>query len=76
MPTSAAGSAGDEANRKRLLQSFLFITQMQQGRCYQSALSYWRRLRANAEALTMGESEPFSNVASVDVSDMMLQQQW
>lgn len=51
----AAGDAGDEAEKTRLLLSFLFIIQMQQGRCYQSAFSYWRRLQANPEALTMGE---------------------
>jgi hypothetical protein len=50
-----AGSApNDPEEAYKLFRSFFYITHMQQARCYESAINYWRRLRSQPAGLTMG----------------------
>jgi hypothetical protein len=44
MPT---GKAPDDPEKAlKLFRSFFYITHMQQARCYEAAINYWRRLRS------------------------------
>jgi beta-galactosidase/beta-glucuronidase len=52
LPTGAA--PGNATESRSLFESFVYITQMQQARCYEAAISYWRRLRSQPSGLTMG----------------------
>jgi hypothetical protein len=50
-----AGSApNNTAEAYKLFRSFFYITHMQQARCYEAAINYWRRLRSQPAGLTMG----------------------
>jgi hypothetical protein len=50
-----AGSApNDPEAAYKLFRSFFYITHMQQARCYEAAINYWRRLRSQPAGLTMG----------------------
>jgi hypothetical protein len=36
------------------MQHYIYLTQLQQLLCYETAVSYWRRLRSNATVANMG----------------------
>jgi beta-mannosidase len=44
---------GEPAQRK-VFDDFLYLTQVQQSRCYETAIAHWRRLRADPSVKTMG----------------------
>uniref|UniRef100_A0A383W609 beta-mannosidase n=1 Tax=Tetradesmus obliquus TaxID=3088 RepID=A0A383W609_TETOB len=44
----------DPEEAYKLFRSFFYITHMQQARCYEAAINYWRRLRSQPAGLTMG----------------------
>ena len=46
-------NASDAATQQQLFDDYLWLTQLQQARCYETAFGEWRRLRA-APAHTMG----------------------
>lgn len=46
--------SSDPAAAEQLLRSFIWLSQAQQQLCYEAAIQYWRRLRADPQALTMG----------------------
>ena len=50
---SADGSAAAASRQRQLFDDYLWLTQLQQARCYETAFSVWRRLRS-APANTMG----------------------
>lgn len=37
-----------------MFRRWLFTTQLQQGLCYSAAIRYWRSLKSDPSALTMG----------------------
>lgn len=49
-PEHAAG----EAAQRKAFDDFLYLTQVQQSRCYETAIAQWRRLRADPSVKTMG----------------------
>lgn len=50
-----AGTVKDNPEESlKLFKSFVYITHMQQARCYETAINYWRRLRSQPAGLTMG----------------------
>ena len=50
---SAEAARADPGAQQRLFDDFLFLTQVQQARCYETAFAKWRRDRS-AAAQTMG----------------------
>jgi beta-mannosidase len=48
------GSCGDEGERGGAWDSYLYLSQIQQSRCYETAINYWRSLRSDVTAQTMG----------------------
>ena len=44
---------GDPVKQQQLFDDYLYLTQLQQGRCYETALQAWRR-KADGDANTMG----------------------
>ena len=51
-PAGSASALSDEAQRRRF-DAYLYLTQLQQARCYETAFSTWRGMRS-AAANTMG----------------------
>ena len=49
----ANASAADGRSQYDLFASYLYLTQLQQARCYETAFTQWRRLRSSP-AGTMG----------------------
>ena len=50
---AAAGGAAADATQRRLFDEYLWLTQLQQARCYETAFTHWRRHRS-AAVNTMG----------------------
>ncbi len=50
MPTSCTDSTNDQ----HYFDSYLFLSQIQQSRCYETAINLWRSLRSTYSAQTMG----------------------
>ncbi|KAL4437114.1 hypothetical protein ABPG75_004253 [Micractinium tetrahymenae] len=56
-PTSeaaAAGPAGQPSQQQRRFAAFIYLSQLQQGLAYQTAVHQWRRNKADPTAQTMG----------------------
>ena len=45
---------GDEYTERYLFDSYLYLTQIQQSRCYETGINKWRQLRSEPSAQTMG----------------------
>jgi beta-mannosidase len=52
--SSSAGSSGGSENELRDMQHFVYLTQLQQMLCYETALYTWRALRSDPATLSMG----------------------
>jgi beta-mannosidase len=52
--SSGAGSSGSGENEVSDMQHFVYLTQLQQMLCYETALHTWRRLRSDPATLSMG----------------------
>ena len=52
-PANCTPSAVAPCEQRHLFESYLYLTQLQQARCYETAFSHWRRGRSSA-AHTMG----------------------
>ncbi|KAF8062032.1 hypothetical protein HT031_004292 [Scenedesmus sp. PABB004] len=50
----AGGGAGGGATAGGEVRSWIYLTQLQQALCYETAFARWRRLRAEPRVLTMG----------------------
>merc|ERR1719281_1750556 len=44
----------DTHSQKKVFDNYLYLTQVQQSRCYETAFAQWRRLRSNPAVGTMG----------------------
>lgn len=44
----------DPKESYKLFRSFIYITHVQQARCYETAINFWRRLRSQPSGLNMG----------------------
>ena len=53
VPPAAASAAATNRSQQRLFDDYLYLTQLQQARCYETAFAQWRRQRS-APANTMG----------------------
>ncbi|CAK0764706.1 hypothetical protein CVIRNUC_003185 [Coccomyxa viridis] len=51
LPDSKATSSNLQAD---LFQQFIYLTQVVQSRCYEAATAYWRRIKTDPDAETMG----------------------
>lgn len=52
-PVPEANASG-AVSQKSLFDSYLYLTQVQQARCYETAISQWRRLKGDPLVQTMG----------------------
>lgn len=52
--TCGALSEAEETERMGTYDQYLYLSGIQQGRCYETALNRWRQLRSSATAMTMG----------------------
>ncbi|KAK9835150.1 hypothetical protein WJX81_001501 [Elliptochloris bilobata] len=53
VPDAKAATASNAA-QAGAFERFIYLTQVTQSRCYQAAISYWRRIKTEPDARTMG----------------------
>jgi beta-mannosidase len=51
---ASCGSEADDAAQLGACDQYLYLSGIQQGRCYETALNRWRQLRSSPTAMTMG----------------------
>jgi beta-mannosidase len=54
IPPVTCDSIASNVSQQALFDSYLYLTQLQQGRCYETAINRWRQLRSNPSVQSMG----------------------